>query len=1082
MQAQETLLQDAPSYNPDQIWSAINTSRQQGFSDDDIIRGAQANFGVDISNYLRPTVTPVTVPQDNSPFGVASLLNAPQTVAQPVAEAAAQPVLQEIAQPVTQPVVDQYVAPATQAITSEPSSGIASLAGSTPAAAQSVASTGPSTVYDPTQFKDLTSANATSDAQVIQNSISTLYNAGYTPDQAVQLINTTYGTNATTEDYNRALNNAGIQKINNPQLAVFGDSISAAMGFNQNPDGTGQADTTLGTNLAQYLGSNLGVYSANNSLGGVTTQDSLKGTPVSYDGNQLPLEYGNFANYITEHKPEVAVLRFGAADAIKLNDPNTTLGNIESMVNIANQNGTKPILVGVTPFAKMGDFNAGNINSGITDSMIASADKINEGIKALADKYGLQFIDVRQVPVPQGGLIDGVHPSGQYGNAMGQYIADQIKSGGTFAKNEAPAGIASLASQTAAQPVTQTIAQPESPKYSTDQIISAINESRKQGFSDANIIKGAQANFGVDVASLVNAGPALKNTITTTLADTTKSDFDKLGIINKAAQDNNLTPAQVAQATGLNVTAVNKIFDTFNTGISSLVTKLSEPTVSDVDKTKSLIQLQSQYGVSDDQLAKSMGKSVEEVKSYLDPVRNFSTQLTDTVTNKTASDIQAFIDTAKKDPRVAGIYSAALDSIQKKVPLLELRDSVSGTAKGMDMAKGYTDFVAAVNADPELKAQYGDQAAAIQKVIDIGKQNANETYGGKPQPFLFETFMGLDKKTVSNTPPQLEMSEPTTRTREVTTGTRRNGEPITQTITEQVPAEPKDAKPIYKTSIDRDKKPVQTLTGYTKDVKMPGDEKGDWTIQAQYDTNGKLTGYTAPYELYAEGDVKYIPSWDATGKANPVPQSTKNFGVAGGIIRDIQKAGPIGQLMLMAATGGLGSLAAGALSQAGMGSILSQAIGSGLVSGSMSSLGGGDFGKGFAGGALGSAGTQLAQNYMPTINTGTPVLDQYLTKALPNLSGAELSALATGQDLGKTGLTSLLNTGTSMATNSLIKGAMPDTLSPELQKAFSGVSGQLLTSLLQGQSPDFQKAIMNTIVQNAMTTAKDAVKTATKKE
>ena len=69
-----------------------------------------------------------------------------------------------------------------------------------------------------------------------------------------------------------------------------------------------------------------------------------------------------------------------------------------------------------------------------------------------------------------------------------------------------------------------------------------------------------------------------------------------------------------------------------------------------------------------------------------------------------------------------------------------------------------------------------------------------------------------------------------------------------------------------------------------------------------------------------------------------------------------------------------------------------------------------------------------------------------------------------------------------MATNSLIKGAMPDTLSPELQKTFSGVSGQLLTSLLQGQSPDFQKAVMNTIVQNAMTTAKDAVKTAIKKE
>ena len=618
-----------------------------------------------------------------------------------------------------------------------------------------------------------------------------------------------------------------------------------------------------------------------------------------------------------------------------------------------------------------------------------------------------------------------------------------------------------------------------------NEILSTIADARKQGLSDADILKNAGEKYGgLDVTKTIDTGNTLKNTITTTLADTSKSDIEKLGIINKAAQDNNLTPAQVAQVTGLNATAVNKIFDTFNTGITAVVSKLSEPTVSDLDKTKSLIQLQSQYGVTDDQLAKSMGKSTEEVKAYLDPIRTFSTQLTDTVTNKTASDIQAFIDESKKDPRVSGLYGAALDSIQKKVPLLELRDSMAGTAKGMDVAKGYTDFVAAVNQDPALKAQYGDQAAAVQKVIDISQHHADESYGGKTQPWMFATFMGLDKNTVSNTPPQLEMSEPTTRQREVGVGTDRSGNERTQTITEQVPAAPKDATPVYETSRDRntgDRK--ETLTGYSKEVTMPGDVNGDWKVTANYDTSGKLTGYSLPgRDLWVNNDVKYVPSWDATGKANPAPQNMHNYGVLGGVVHDIQKMGPIGMLALMAATGGLGSLASGALANAGMGSVLSQALGSGLVSGSMSSLGGGNFAQGFLGGSLGSAGTQLAQGYMPTMNTGVPMLDQYLTKALPNLAGAEFSAAATGKDLGQTGLASLLNTGTGMATNALIKGAMPDTLSPELQKAFSGVSGQLLSSLLQGQSPDFQKAIMNTIVQNAMSTAKDAVKTATKKE
>jgi hypothetical protein len=615
-----------------------------------------------------------------------------------------------------------------------------------------------------------------------------------------------------------------------------------------------------------------------------------------------------------------------------------------------------------------------------------------------------------------------------------------------------------------------------------NEIFSTIADARKQGLSDAEILKNAGEKYGgLDVTKTIDTGNTLKNTITTTLADTSKSDIDKLGIINKAVQDNNLTPAQVAQVTGLNATAVNKIFDTFNTGITAVVSKLSEPTVSDLDKTKSLIQLQSQYGVTDDQLAKSMGKSTEEVKAYLDPIRTFSTQLTDTVTNKTASDIQAFIDESKKDPRVSGLYGAALDSIQKKVPLLELRDSMAGTAKGMDVAKGYTDFVAAVNQDPALKAQYGDQAAAVQKVIDISQHHADESYGGKTQPWMFATFMGLDKNTVSSTPAQLEFSEPTTKEVTRTINGRGGEKQVTETV--NVPAAPKGATPVYETSRDRNRDPVTNLAGYSKEVTMPGDVNGDWKVTANYDTSGKLTGYSLPgRDLWVNNDVKYVPSWDATGKANPAPQNMHNYGVLGGVVHDIQKMGPIGMLALMAATGGLGSLASGALANAGMGSVLSQALGSGLVSGSMSSLGGGNFAQGFLGGSLGSAGTQLAQGYMPTMNTGVPMLDQYLTKALPNLAGAEFSAAATGQDLGKTGLASLINTGTSMATNSLIKGAMPDTLSPELQKAFSGVSGQLLTSLLQGQSPDFQKAIMNTIVQNAMSTAKDAVKTATKKE
>jgi hypothetical protein len=63
-----------------------------------------------------------------------------------------------------------------------------------------------------------------------------------------------------------------------------------------------------------------------------------------------------------------------------------------------------------------------------------------------------------------------------------------------------------------------------------------------------------------------------------------------------------------------------------------------------------------------------------------------------------------------------------------------------------------------------------------------------------------------------------------------------------------------------------------------------------------------------------------------------------------------------------------------------------------------------------------------------------------------------------------------------MATSSLINSAMPDTLTPDMQKMFTGISGQLLSSLLQDKPIDLQKSIMNTIIQNAMSPSKTTAK------
>jgi len=143
-------------------------------------------------------------------------------------------------------------------------------------------------------------------------------------------------------------------------------------------------------------------------------------------------------------------------------------------------------------------------------------------------------------------------------------------------------------------------------------------------------------------------------------------------------------------------------------------------------------------------------------------------------------------------------------------------------------------------------------------------------------------------------------------------------------------------------------------------------------------------------------------------------------------------------------------------------------------------MGGGEFGKGFLKGAIGNPVEALTQNlvgkFMPNIDTGNATLNDYVSKALPRLASSTTSALIDKKDVGDAGLASLVGSGTNYLTNNLINSYMPDTLTPEMQKMFTGVSGQLLSSLLQDKPIDLQKSIMSTIMQNAMSPSKTTAK------
>jgi hypothetical protein len=330
---------------------------------------------------------------------------------------------------------------------------------------------------------------------------------------------------------------------------------------------------------------------------------------------------------------------------------------------------------------------------------------------------------------------------------------------------------------------------------------------------------------------------------------------------------------------------------------------------------------------------------------------------------------------------------------------------------------------------------------------------------------MFQTFIGLDQKTMANIPKQLEVGKSETKTYTDSDG---------QTQTYTVPGQVKDTKglePVY-TILGSGENEPRELAGYTKPVQT----SAGVTVDAQYDSQGKLTGYRGKDEdkVWPQHRVGISGQWDADGKASPVTR-VESPGVLKNMIQDVAALGPVGQLAIAFATSGLGSLAAGALTPT-LGATAAKVVTSGIINGAMAEMGGGKFGKGFLTGAAGAGTNLLAQNYMPTINTGNAFADQYLTKALPNLATSTIGAAINKQDIGQAGISSLLNTGTNMATSSLINSAMPDTLTPEMQKMFTGVSGQLLSSLLQDKPIDLQKSIMNTIMQNAMSPSKTTAK------
>jgi len=602
-----------------------------------------------------------------------------------------------------------------------------------------------------------------------------------------------------------------------------------------------------------------------------------------------------------------------------------------------------------------------------------------------------------------------------------------------------------------------------------DQANKIIDQARQNGYDQTRL----EQILGKDkVQPLYDTYKKnINDFLTTTLAQEPGTTMNEVGAIHKQALDHNMTAADLVKYGGLDKVTAQSYFDMYDKGLGSIVSQLNDPKkYDDVQKTQNLLALQQKYGTTDAELAKATGgkTTVADVKAYLDPIRNLQTDLQKMMTDNsyTAEDVQNKIDAARKDPRASGIYGAALDKISQNMPAFALRDAQSGNR---DLVTSYQDFLTKAKATPASAAQYAPQIAAVENILKNTQYSANEVYGGKTQNYQLQLMSSLTDKAKKAIPQQLEFTKQAPKTQY-----DEDGNPYTYT------PPPKLKTP----GIEQDE---DGNFYQTKPVNVNGEE-----VFANYDNNGKLVGYygNPKQATWLDGHHYLTGNWDAQGNAKPATHGSYNSGFVGGMLQDMG-SNPLGMLMLAAATGGLSGLASEGLMSAGLGLSpgLAGAAGAGLVGGTMAGLQGQDILKGALGGGLGNLVGSYVGSQMPVPGmdggmgsapfagiTGNPMIDKYLTTALPKAAGSVTNAAVTGGNAGQAGLTSLINTGVNSALNPVFNNLGLEGLPTSVQPYVSGIGSNLITSSLTGKPVNVQNAVMNTALQQAMNANKMAAR------
>lgn len=834
---------------------------------------------------------------------------------------------------------------------------------------------------------------------------------------------------------NDLANTNNVATTNNAANNVLGGLILAGDSF------------LSGASNAPTIASQTGQNVTNVAVGGSTTNDVI---------NQLD----NFTSAGGTFAPgSTVMLNLGGNDLLQGEDPATVRNNLNQLVSDLGALGVNVILSGASDVGSVEDV-TGSTNLAMSSiyNDVASSNQnatVVDAMSGLLNQKNLVTEDGFHLNTA-GQTAFNAALSNAYLNSQGkspieytdQAIRDFVTANGLTPEQAsvlAPSfgltkdRVLDALSPTTKEQISQQFAVADGAAPTTEGILSGFKYANDAGISEDRL----KRTLGEDVFNTYKTGFAdyAKTGIANILADK-KLSFDEARTAVKFGRDYGYDAQKLADLTGTDKRVFDAIYKNYDDTTNKIVDSVlgAEDAKTAEDKIIKALALQKQFGFTDEDLAKAAEFTPEQVKGFLDPVRNFGTEINSLLadTDSTAADTKKFIEEAKKNGAISKLYGENLSNLDTKIAELEDRWKTFEGVDPLHAQRVYDQIGQQRTAlgDKYYQGTFGDpmkMAATLAKkgidtLADIGQKDKFETEkaevryttaDGKPViqtddgRFLFDRAMGADYSEYVEIPKD-QIKTTYGRNEFVPEGDGGYNQFVP--LTEEEQATLKDGKYeklLGKVAYDKDTgKEIAGLDGT-----IEAEKSGKWYNKKRNELN---VGFS-------ESGV-------------PVLYTTKEktgFGAA------LQQALPIISMVLPFVLPGVGAALSSGLASAGgsalaAGSLANSALTQGIISGTLGALGGQDVGKSFLSGAI-----------SPVINTGIGSLlptglDPNIARAVTGAGSGVIKGALQGGDIGDLLQQGILSGATNYGLGEVTKGL---NLTPQQLNFATGIA----LPLIQGQ-------------------------------